>query len=156
MNVELYNVSDPPNKVKKTLKGKKTIENVIFKDDNSLDILNPTIVIRLTTEITDYTKYNYCRIGKFARYYYISSISTKGGLVELRCKVDPLMSFSGDIIGSLQYVSRSENLENRYLVDSLLPISSKHLFTIQPFGLKAYDENCINVILETAGKGGAL
>lgn len=154
MDVVFYNVSDPPNKVSKTLKNKKTFENVRFKNDKALDILNPTIVLNNSEEIADYAIYNYCYIGKFTRYYYIVGMSTSGSLVEFTCKSDPLMSFKGDILGSLQYVSRSENIDNRYLVDNLLPISSKHLYTIIPFGDKAYDENCINVILETAGKGG--
>ena len=154
MNVNLYNVSDPPNKISKKLNDKLVIENVRFKNEGTLDVLNPIIIIQLSDEISDYIKYNYVEIPKFTRYYWITSITTSGGLVEISCKVDPLMSFKNDIIGSLQYVSRSENVNNRYLVDNLLPISSKHLFTIQPFGDSVYDENCTYLLLETAGKGG--
>lgn len=154
MNVNLYNVSDPPNKISKKLNDKLVIENVRFKNEGTLDVLNPIIIIQLSDEISDYIKYNYVEIPKFTRFYWITSITTSGGLVEISCKADPIMSFKNDIIGSLQYVSRSENVNNRYLVDNLLPISSKHLFTIQPFGDPVYDEHCTYLLLETAGKGG--
>ena len=153
MNVELYNTSDPPNKVKKTLKNKKVVEGVRFTEEDTLNVVNPKIIISLTSDIQDYATYNYVRIPKFLRYYYIENITTRGGLVEISCRVDPLNSFKSDILGSVQYVTRSENIHNRYIVDNLLPISSKHLYTIQSFGSPAYDENCISVILETTGKG---
>ena len=155
MNITLYNTSDPPNKVNKSLKNSKQLTRVLFKEEGALDIINPTLLIQISDAIVDYAQYNYCYIPDLGRYYYIETIKTRGTLVEISCKCDVLKSFKNDIIGSLQYVSRSENLINRYLVDASLPISSKHLYTIQPFGDKAYDENCVSVILETAGKGGA-
>ena len=156
MTVTLYSTSDPPNKVKKTLKTPKQISNVIFKEDNCLDVTTPTLIVNMYDDVLEYAKYNYVYIPKFTRYYYIEKMSTIGTRAEIQCKVDPLMSFKNDIIGSVQYVTRSQNINNRYMVDNLLPISSKHLYTIIPFGDKAYDENCINVILETAGKGGTI
>lgn len=156
MNITLYNTSDPPNKVNKTLKNSKQLTRVLFKEDGYLDITNPTLLIQISDAIVNYAMYNYCYIPDLGRYYYITSIRSRGTLVEMECKCDVLKSFKNDIIGSVQYVSRTENesISNRYLVDTALPISSKHIFTIQPFGNKAYDENCISVILETAGKGG--
>ena len=154
MDIILYNISSPPNRVNKVLGTGVTIENVRFTEKNSLNVINPTIILNLGDELSDITKYNYVKIPKFTRYYWIENIECNGGLAYIQCKVDPLMSFKSDIIGSTQYVSRSETSKNSYMVDHLLPMTSKHHFAIHPFGDTVYDENCINVILETTGKGG--
>ena len=158
MNVKLYNISDNPNKVKKSADkdGGTLIENVRFKDEDALNVLNPTLVLKLSDEISDCFKYNYLYIPKAARFYYITNISTRGGLVFIETKVDVLMSFADDILSSNQYVSRteSESYANGLIVDNLLPIHSDHLFYIKPFGDSVYDETCNYCILETAGKGG--
>ena len=156
MNIRLYNISDNPNKVQKSAKkdGGTLVENVRFKDNDSLNVLTPTLVLNINNEISQCVKYNYCYIPKLARFYYITNISTRGGLIFIETKVDVLMSFASDILSSSQYVSRSESDCNGKIVDNLLPIHSDHLFEIEPFGDAVYDENCAYCILETAGKGG--
>lgn len=156
MNIRLYNISDNPNKVKKSASksGGTLIEDVRFMDADSLNVLNPTLLLNINSDISDCIKFNYVYIPKTTRFYYITNISTVGGLIAIDCKVDPLMSWSDDILASQQYVARSESDINAKLVDNLLPIHSDHLINIEPFGNSVYDENCIYCILETAGKGG--
>ena len=156
MNIRLYNISDNPNKVKKSASksGGTLIEDVRFKDADSLNVLNPTLLLNINTDISECIKFNYVYIPKTTRFYYITNISTVGGLIAIDCKVDPLMSWSDDILASQQYVARSESDINGKVVDNLLPIHSDHLINIEPFGDSVYDENCIYCILETAGKGG--
>lgn len=156
MNIRLYNISDNPNKVKKSASksGGTLIEDVRFKDADSLNVLNPTLLLNINTDISECIKFNYVYIPKTTRFYYITNISTIGGLITIDCKVDPLMSWSDDILASQQYIARSESDINAKLVDNLLPIHSDHLINIEPFGDSVYDENCIYCILETAGKGG--
>lgn len=156
MNIRLYNISDNPNKVKKSASksGGTLIEDVRFKDADSLNVLTPTLLLNINTDISECIKFNYVYIPKTTRFYYITNISTVGGLIAIDCKVDALMSWCDDILSSNQYVSRSESDGNALIVDNLLPIHSDHLFYIKPFGDSVYDETCNYCILETAGKGG--
>lgn len=156
MTIHLYNISDNPNKVKKSAdkSGGKIIDNAIFKDDDTLNVLNPTVVLNLNSEISNNLHFNYVYIPKTTRFYYITNISMRGGLAYIDTKVDVLNSFSDDILKSSQYIARSESVINGKIVDSMLPIHSDHLFYIEPFGDSVYDESCNYCILETAGKGG--
>lgn len=156
MNIRLYNISDNPNKVQKSADkdGGTLIENVRFKDNDSLNVLNPTLILNIDDDISRCVKFNYLYIPKTTRFYYITNISTEGALIYIETRVDVLNSFANDILSSEQYISRSENKQNKMIVDNLLPIHSDHLFNIEPFGDAVYDENCIYCILETAGKGG--
>lgn len=158
MNIRLYNISDNPNKVKKSASksGGTIIEDVRFKDADSLNVLNPTLILNINTDISECIKFNYVYIPKTTRFYYITNISTVGGLIAIDCKVDVLMSWCDDILASQQYVARSESNINGIVVDNLLPIHSDHLINIEPFGDSVYDENCYYCILETAGKGGTV
>lgn len=165
MNIILYNVSDAPNIINKKLGTGLTIENVRFTDDNALDVLNPSVLFSLTKtennetvpyDISDYSCYNYFYIPKFGRYYYMTEMSTEGGLVRITGKVDALYSFRKDIYGSEQYLVRSEKYRNRYIVDNLLPIHSQNSYDVQPLdnGENVFVRDCNYVILETVGKGG--
>ena len=162
MNVNLYSVSDPPNKIKKTLGNSLEITNVRFVDDDALNVTNPTIIIDISTlenvenDVSFLATYNYAKIPKFSRYYYITNMSTEGARVVISCEVDPLMSFASDILASSQYITRSETQQNRYIVDPLLPIESRHKYYCKEFTDSVYDSHCHNVILETIGKGGAV
>ena len=157
MNIRLYNISDNPNKVKKSVdkNGGTLIENVRFKETDSLNVLTPTLILNMSTEVSNCFKFNYVYIPKTTRFYYITNISTRSGLILIECKVDVLMSWSSDILKSKQYVLRNENLyKHPYLMDSELPITAKHNYICQPFGDPVDDRTCIRVILETAGNGG--
>lgn len=156
MNIILYRISDPPNVVNKVLHDKNEIEDVRFTEERYLDVVNPTVQLHSVSydSITDYSKYNYMYIPKFARYYYIDEITTVNAIVEIKCRCDVLRSFKSDIIGSKQYISRSQTSNNKYMVDHLLPMQSKHHFKIHTFGDPVFDEGCYHVILETTGKGG--
>ena len=157
MNIRLYNISDNPNKVKKSAdkNGGTLVQDVRFLDDDTLNVLNPTLLLNINTDISECIKYNYVYIPKTTRFYYITNISTRGGLIAIETKVDVLNSFSHDILNSKQYILRQENkYKNPYLMDSLLPITSEHNYLMTPFGRNVDDRSCGRVILETAGIGG--
>ena len=162
LNVILYKNSAPPNKVDKTssLSKKTTVENVRFVENDSLDIMNPSVLIMLTSsgdnlDISDYAGFNYIEIPKLSRFYFIKSMKTECGLVRYDCKVDPLMSHKKDILSSTQYILRQEKYNNSpYLEDNMLPIRSDHGYIMKPFGNNVDDRTCGRVILATTGKGG--
>jgi hypothetical protein len=157
MNVIFYRNTAPPNKVNKTnnLYDDLTVENVRFKENGALDVLNPTIILGTITDIGDIVKYNYVKIPKLDRYYFISKISTEGGLIRIDCKCDVLFSHKKDILSSKQYILRQETKNNSpYLVDDMLPIRSDHYYLCKPFGRDVDDRTCGRIILATTGKGG--
>lgn len=154
MNVELYKNRSQNNVVIKKLFSKITVENVRFKEDNSLSVSQPTLLLNLWHDVDQSDGYNYVYIPKFNSYYYITSMSWQGSLCEMQCKRDVLMSFRTDILNSTQYVSRQEIKKNRYLVDNMLPIHSDHTYYVEPFGREVEDTHCNCVILETIGPGG--
>lgn len=155
MNIRLYNISDNPDKVKKSASktGGTLIEDVRFLDDDSLNVLTPTLLLNIDADLSECIKFNYVYIPKTTRFYYITNIYTKGGLVAIDCKVDALMSWSSDILKSTQYIIRSETVQNEYIVDNLLPIDSRHKYYGEIVGDEVYDVHCHNVILETIGRG---
>lgn len=157
MNITLYKNQSPPNKVSKSLTNSNEIEAVRFIEKGSLDILNPSVLIQLTDDVKDASKYNYMYIPKFSRYYYIDDVSTEGGLIRINGRVDVLMSHKKDILASKQYILRQEKNNNSpYLEDGMLPISSKHNYKGITFGRKVADVTCGRVILATAGDGGTV
>lgn len=159
MDVLLYKNSAPPNKVDKSnnLSKKLKIENVRFIEKGTLSVLNPSVLVNITTEISDISKYNYMQIPKFDRYYYIDSIETEGGLIRINGRCDVLMSHKADILASKQYILRQEKYNNSpYLDDNMLPIRSDHNYVAKPFGSYVDDRSCGRVILATTGKGGTV
>ena len=157
MDIILYKNSAPPNKVNKkgNISNEKKIENVRFIENNKLDIINPSVLISGFNDVSDLKKYNYMKIPKFNRFYYVDSISTEGGLVRIDGRCDVLYSHMEDILNSKQYILRQETYNNSpYLDDGMLPISSTHCYKGIAFGRKVADVTCGRIILATTGKGG--
>ena len=158
MTVKLYRNKAPNNKVNKSssITLVDTITEAIFKEDGALDILNPKVLIKWGTDVSDFATINYLEIPKYNRFYFINNIYTVGGLVALECKVDVLMSHKHDILNSKQYIMRSESKRSPYLVDQKIPFRSDKRVHYNPFGNDAFLNNCPHVILETAGTGGTV
>lgn len=157
MNVYLFNVSDNPVKVNKIarLEDGVLVENVRFKDKDALNVMTPTLILDINSELVQCVKFNYVYIPKTTRYYFITNISTEGALISIETRVDVLMSFKKDILNSTQYILRQENkYTNPFLVDTMLPIKAEHNYLATPFGDAVDDRTCGRVILETAGMGG--
>ena len=138
MIAKIYKTKSAPNVVNKTLSEVVTFEEVIFKEDTSL--LNPTIMINGVSNASSYTiedigTSNYFSIPKVNRYYFITDITMmSGGRVAITGKVDVLMSFKSDILGSTQLIVRQEKKTNNYLIDTDIPLSSKKQVIEHEFG----------------------
>lgn len=164
MHVHLYKNTAPPNKVNKksNLSNDLMFEGVIFKENNALDVLNPSVLIRYADnnglkDIGDISTFNYMWIPKFKRYYYIDDISTEGALIRINGRVDSLYSHMNDILNSTQYIIRQEKNNNSpYLDDNLLPITSQHNYKGIQFGREVADTTCGRIILATTGNGGTI
>ena len=158
MNVIFYNIGDPPEKVTKITDANEgtVIEGVNFIQDEALDIERPKIVLNRNVEIAKNVHFTYCRIPKLGRYYFITKITTVGGLMVYELEVDPLQSFRSDILNSTQYIIRSEKFHNVLITDPLLPFHSDHNILIKEFDENVFDKECVHVILETIGQGGTV
>lgn len=138
MVAKIYKTKSAPNVVNKTLSEVVTFEEVIFKEETSL--LNPTIIINGVSNASSYTiedigTSNYFSIPKVNRYYFITDITMMcGGRVAITGKVDVLMSFKSDILGSTQLIVRQEKKTNNYLIDTDIPLSSKKQVIEHEFG----------------------
>lgn len=138
MVAKIYKTKSAPNVVNKGLTEVVAFEEVIFKEDTSL--LNPTIIINGVSNASSYTiedigTSNYFSIPKVNRYYFITDITMmSGGRVAITGKVDVLMSFKTDILGSTQLIVRQEKKTNNYLIDTDIPLSSKKQVIEHEFG----------------------
>ena len=138
MVAKIYKTKSAPNVVNKTLSEVVTFEEVIFKEDTSL--LTPTIILNGVSTASSYTiedigTSNYFSIPKVNRYYFITDITMmSGGRVAITGKVDVLMSFKSDILGSTQLIVRQEKKTNNYLIDTDIPLSSKKQVIEHEFG----------------------
>lgn len=164
MNVEFFYNKYPPNKVNKGIDKNNPVlhvENVRWKEENSLNILEPTIIFTPDVtqnvswrDIVDSAKFNYFYIPKFTRFYFITNISTENGRIVIKGKVDALSSFMDDVYNSTQFIVRQQSKRTSMLPDSHYPIRADHKYLVKNFTRDVYDPSCSNVILITTGKGG--
>ena len=147
MTLNLYNNSDAPNKLDKTLSSPHTVTVSNNGVNLSLGVTRP--IITAAGKLSDY---NYAEISDFGRYYFIDDIEIlRNGVTQLRLRVDPLMSFNVDIKALPAIAMRSEQAakQSPYLYDAKRPIQSYQVYrTYELFtftGMGAY------AILVTAG-----
>ncbi len=138
MVAKIFKTKSAPNVVNKVLTEVVVFDEVIFKEDTSL--LNPTIIINGVSNSSSYNiedigTSNYFSIPKVNRYYFITDITMmSGGRVAITGKVDVLMTFKTDIIGSTQLIVRQEKKTNNFLIDTDIPLSSKKQVIEHEFG----------------------
>lgn len=117
MTIKFANTSDEYYKVKKTYTTVSTVSNasIVYP----CDILNPTFKIKGGKIDANAVT------GVFGRNYWITGQTLNEGINYISCTVDPFSSFQNKIIGSKQFVNRSEKYGEKYLPDTLYPVSSK-------------------------------
>lgn len=92
MNIVLGVNSSEPNKVVKTISNQTSMEGIL-RDESSL--LSPSITVQ---SFTDISRFNYCFIEDFKRYYYITDIvMLRSGLWLVKLRVDVLYTYSQQI-----------------------------------------------------------
>lgn len=79
------------------------------------DMLSPTVSIKGGKIDANYLT------GLFGRKYWISNQTVDKGITYLHCSVDAWASWSGDIYGKNQFVTRSEKYGNPYINDTNYP-----------------------------------
>lgn len=120
MTINLYNISDDPRKVVKTLGSATALQcELVYPSD----LLNPTIRISATSWSASL---NYMYIPDFGRYYFITEVTYEnGGAVTIQGRVDPLMSYSSSILGLSVNVIRQETGGLTNIVDNQITVTPK-------------------------------
>ena len=109
-----------------------TIDTAHIKDDTS--IISPSIVLSYK-KISTLRKCNYLYIPSMGRYYYVNDIVLKqGGIYELKCHVDVLMTYKGDIRNITTLILRQENLNNPYIEDGQLLVRANRVYEKHTIG----------------------
>lgn len=136
MNVSLYINKSDNNIIDKSI---EPITEMSVNLKGSCSLLNPILVIK-AVDLSKVADCNYCFIPQFKRYYYINNIHmTSGGLAEIECSVDVLMSFKDKILECTAILQRHESIFNAYLTDNQFLVNNQTQYTykVYPNGLSA-------------------
>lgn len=131
--------------------------NIIIKDGSSA--INPTISLDVG-QSGNPTRFNYCYIPDFNRYYWISDWVFENRLWTCRAKSDPMASFKSGIGAYQAYIVRSATAYNLDIVDNYYPALTKNTYaTGEPVGTDApftteLSEGCYIIGIQGRGSGG--
>lgn len=115
MTLDFYQNKSDDRVVAKDLESIRQNVSCDMKEDGS--IIRPRFLV--SGAVTDYADVNYVYCPDFLRYYYITDIVTAGGgMTEIQCRVDVLMSFSAAFLERDAIVSRNAYEFNLQLDDS--------------------------------------
>lgn len=81
-----------------------------------LDIVKPVLILS-GENVESMIDANYIYIEEFRRYYFASIVLGNNGMYTAICEVDPLMSFTDEILNTEVIVIKNEYQVNRYLND---------------------------------------
>lgn len=136
MTITLYNVTDAPNVLNKSLGTGTAITTA--QPVQPCDFLAPAFILDKSSGVlsanylvTDSTLENRC-------YFITDKQLISGGRVLVSCAVDVLSTYATDIIASTGVVMRAENPQSIMLHDSKFPITNyrdtySYLFNATPF-----------------------
>lgn len=150
MTLTIYNVSDAPNVVSKSLANGVTIT---AQPVEPCDFLNPSFIINKSSAITDG---NYIVAGApLNRSYFITDKSLiTGNRVLVQCAVDVLTTYANGIKSCIGTVLRAEHPKSKQIHDSKYPLvadmqTTSTLFEQTPFTAA----NGANYLLTVVGGG---
>ena len=121
MTVDLYNTTDDPRKIGKTLTTIAT--GITCKPSQPFSILTPRIILNNTA---GYTACNYVYIPDFSRYYFAEINMLTGVEIEIVCSVDVLNSY--DLSNVPILATRSESAGVNFFPDRQLPVDPSRCF----------------------------
>ena len=110
-----------------------TIGAAHIKDDTS--VISPSIILSYK-KMDTLKKCNYLYVPSMGRYYYVNDIILKqGGIYELKCHIDVLMTYKGDIKNITALILRQENVNNPYIEDSELLVRANRYYEKYNIGM---------------------
>lgn len=123
--VNLYVTTSDRNKLTKSL-GSAVSFDCVLKEQS--DVLHPVIRVNTSSNLSGY---NYAKIERYGRYYYIEKIeTTPNHFWEITMTVDPLMTYKEQIKMCYGTLTRAETIFNGYLNDSeYKALSYRNIYT---------------------------
>lgn len=135
-NATLYNCSDDPRKLSKTLTDPISVSSITPTEN--VDLLAPTFILNYNS---NYATHNYIVVeAPFNRSYFITDMQIDiGKKIVISCAVDVLETYKTSIKNITANVIRQENLTEPYLPDPEVKIKSgyqnySYLFPFPVFG----------------------
>lgn len=121
MNIILCNNSSERNEVNKNISSGATFDCTLRSETSVSD---PALLLEFDGNLS---QFNYCYIPEFARYYYITDItSVRNKLWQIKAHVDVLMSFRQAILSSVAILDESTVTgANNYLSNDVWRALSK-------------------------------
>lgn len=116
---KLWQFSKKENSTKRPSDNDATM--VDCETNNDFDLLNPVFVFSFRGGESNPTQYNYCYVGTFKRYYWITGWSFSNGQWIASCSVDALASWKTEIGRQSAYVLRSAAAFDGNIQDTLYP-----------------------------------
>lgn len=145
---KLGTYSGPTNKIKKDVSF--TDFNILaVKNDEGVDLKNPTLTIATSQDIS---QYNYAYIERYHRYYYIETPRiVRTGIWELTLHSDVLMSYADGILNSQAEFERSADFCNMYLSDPSAPVTQASVCNTRVFPNSPFDNKFHDVFVTLLG-----
>lgn len=81
-------------------------------------------------------------------------LTATSGMFRISGRVDVLRTYKSELNASSQIITRQQNLQDKYLHDSMIPISDKQEVVETEFG-ETFDDSNSLFILVTTGQQGA-
>lgn len=105
MTINLYNCGSDPRVINKNLSLIYTADATPYGE---VSIMAP--VLRLRQSVNDLAGINYVYIADWLRYYFVDDIRfLSGGIIEIHCKIDVLMTYASAILNSVGICIANEN-----------------------------------------------
>lgn len=119
--VQLYDVSDPKNKINKTLNNGVDVSCEVTE---SFSVAAPQLLLD-AGQAAAYINKNYAYIPEFGRYYFVEPPEYEGAFVKLTLEVDVLYTYRFDILNSDIIAKRSSTRYNKYIVDGVYGVTNR-------------------------------
>lgn len=150
-DIYLFQCTSDPKKLEKELGSKLEITNT-FRLKEPCNVLEPTVTLSKETVGDKWALYNYAYIPLFRRYYFCKRPGTlHDGLLTYDFKVDPLMSWSAQLLQTPFEIARSEVCYTRMFVDKERALLAQKVVTNRPIGAFPQDSSGNNFVLTVAG-----
>lgn len=146
MEIILYKTSTPVNYLIKSLYSKKEITGFLKE---GCSVMYPEIKL----QFSELPLYNYCYIGEFKRYYFITEIvSLTHNIFSVKMKCDVLMSYKTQILNHSCIISKTQStkLSNVYFDDGDFITENRKTVSIKKFP-NSLNEDGTHILIVAGG-----
>ena len=144
-NIILYNITDDRCVMFKQLNNEYVMTGSIKTD---IDIVQP--IFEIYSEY-DLTKYNYCYISLFERFYFVSIELVVGNKYRLTCICDPLMSFKEQLYTIPMIIEKEEQHNDLYINDGTYIQGAKNYTQVYNFS-DGFNNTGTNILICCGGQ----